>query len=123
MYISAVGLTRIMDLITRIKTLAKFEGVKESELILDEIIAFLEEHKGHGGFNISMKYGANSILEAMFLECTASNLLDPLLECSNYDPGVPIELTSSIIYTRIKGGIDVKAQEECRTLLLNYIKN
>ncbi len=127
MYISIVGLTRVMDLITRIKTLAKFEGVKKSELILDEVTAFQKEHTGHGGFVISMEYDSSRKLESISLECTASNLtVSDLLDfskCSTYDPEVPIKLTYSIIYPRNKKSSDAKAQEECRTLLLNYIKN
>ena len=99
-----------MDLVSRLKSIAKIEGIAESELILEEAESFLEEHKDHGGYTIEQNYSIDGKLKGIYLTCRADdNLVDPKV-CSHYDPNGLAELSFSIIYQEHKTS-EVKLQE------------
>ena len=87
-----------MNLIRRLKEIARKEGIPESELILDEARSFMEEHKGHGNYEIQQVYH-NEILDAIHLECSAGMLLEES-KCPHNNPDEFAEFGYSIIYSR-----------------------
>ena len=62
-----------MDLVTRIKEIAKQEGIEESELILNEARFFLKEHEGHGLYDMVLEYDGDEI-SGISLKCMADKL-------------------------------------------------
>ncbi len=88
-----------MDLTDKIRTLAKLEGVEDSDLILDEVYSFSKEHEGHGSYEITMRYNPDKTIESMVLQCTANNLIYTY-KCPHKNLGVPTEFSFSIIYQK-----------------------
>jgi len=88
-----------MDLVDKIKFLANLEKIDESKLILEEAEYFIEEHKGHGPYNIQLVYGNHELIN-IYLSCTAGDLVDNT-QCSHHNGDVFVEYAISIIYERI----------------------
>ena len=91
-----------MDLVDKIKFLANLEKIDESKLILEEAEYFIEEHKGHGPYNIQLVYGNHELIN-IYLSCTAGDLIDTT-KCSHNNNDVFVEYSFSIVYERIPTG-------------------
>ncbi len=91
-----------MDLIERIKGIAKQYELPESDLILEEVELFLVEHKRHGSCKIVLEYNQKEdSLDIISLECLADKIIDRDV-CPHNNPKTLSELTFSIIYSKEK---------------------
>lgn len=101
-----------MNLVDQIRAIAKLERINKSELILEEAEYFLREHKDHGSYSIELGYN-NGRLRAIYLECTADNIID-VNECSHINPKTRAEFSYSVIYYRGRKPSEIKMQKDRR---------
>jgi len=109
-----------IDLVSRVKELAKRESIPESELIIDELHSFLKEHKDHGSYNLIITYGPNNRVERISLECTAYDILH-MEDCPHNNLDTIAELLNSVIYQRDRICMDdIELQKERREGKIGY---
>lgn len=99
-------------LIEKIKNIAKFEGIPESDLIAEEIDYFVKEHESHGGYSIELEHNSKNELNSISLTCNAYSIVDRS-KCSHNNEDTLAELSDSIIYMR-RPCIELDLQKERR---------
>jgi len=102
-----------MDLIDRIKEIARAHEIPEDRLILAEARWFLEEHRYHGVHQLQLSYQRKK-LSRIVLYCEAGDLVQTRI-CSHHGDRDGEESLPSVIYFTGKATTEIKYQEKRRS--------
>lgn len=102
-----------MDVVEKLKRLARTEGLEEPDLLLDEARYFMERHAGHGGYQLQIEYDMGGTVRAIYARCDATNLVDED-KCEHNNPETTAEFAESLLYTR-RPIFEAELQAERRT--------
>jgi hypothetical protein len=111
-----------MDLVEKVRNVARTENIPESELILEEVEAFQQEHKDHGPWELTLMYEQSGMLNSIYLECSGYDLINLGAGCPTNNPDTIPELRRSFIYLRNKTK-DLEIQKQRREGKIDYEGN